>query len=106
VAVDAELGILLRRAETVDGQLLSLTELTSPAVNPPAAADPARFTAPLSPLPEGGPTTAESHCGRYDDSRVTLRSLAEAFSHRDGPFRPAGTRITGRTSLPAFIKKS
>src|SRR5690242_3522441 len=48
----------------------------------------------------------ESHCGRYDDSRVTLRSLAEAFSHRDGPFRPAGTRITGRTSLSVFIKKS
>ena len=46
VAVDAELGILLRRAETFAGELVSLTELTSLAVNPPAAADPARFTAP------------------------------------------------------------
>jgi len=46
IAVDAELGILLRRAETFDGQLLSLTELTSLAVNPPTAADPARFAPP------------------------------------------------------------
>ena len=62
MAVDAELGILLRRAETVDGQLLSLTELTSPAVNPPAAADPARFTAPLSPCPRAG-QPQQSHMG-------------------------------------------
>jgi len=45
-AVDAELGILLRRKETFQGQLLAVTELTDVTMNPPAAADPAGFTAP------------------------------------------------------------
>ena len=43
VAVDAELGILLRRIETSAGELVTLTELTGVTVNPPEAADPARF---------------------------------------------------------------
>ncbi len=46
VAVDAELGILLRRAETARGELVTLTELTDLTMNPPEAADPARFTPP------------------------------------------------------------
>jgi outer membrane lipoprotein-sorting protein len=45
-AVDAELGILLRREDRFRGQLLAVTELTDVAVNPPAAPDPAGFTAP------------------------------------------------------------
>ena len=45
-AVDAELGILLRREEMFRGQLLAVTELTDVTVNPPAAPDPAGFTAP------------------------------------------------------------
>ena len=44
--VDAELGILLRREEMFRGQLLAVTELTDVTVNPPAAPDPAGFTAP------------------------------------------------------------
>lgn len=67
VAVDAELGILLRRAETFDGQQLSLTELTALTVNPPAVADPARFTAPLG--------------GRF--RRGLGESLQEAFTSPD-----------------------
>ena len=43
VAVDAELGILLRRIETSAGELVTLTELTDVTMNPPEAADPARF---------------------------------------------------------------
>jgi len=43
VAVDAELGILLRRIETSGGELVTLTELTDVTMNPPEAADPARF---------------------------------------------------------------
>ena len=46
VAVDAELGILLRRAETARGALVTLTELTDLTMNPPEAADPARFAPP------------------------------------------------------------
>ena len=43
VAVDAELGVLLRRIETSAGELVTLTELTDVTMNPPEAADPARF---------------------------------------------------------------
>jgi outer membrane lipoprotein-sorting protein len=46
VAVDAELGILLRRIETSTGELVTLTELTDVMMNPPEAADPARFAPP------------------------------------------------------------
>jgi len=45
-AVDAELGILLRREERFRGQLLAVNELTDVTVNPPAPAGPAGFTAP------------------------------------------------------------
>ena len=47
VAVDAELGILLRRIETSGGELVARTELTDVTMNPPEAADPARFAVPL-----------------------------------------------------------
>jgi outer membrane lipoprotein-sorting protein len=46
VAVDAELGILLRRIETSGGELVARTELTDVTMNPPEAADPARFAPP------------------------------------------------------------
>src|ERR1700729_1016307 len=46
VAVDAELGIPLRRLETSGGELVTLTELTDVTMNPPEAADPARFAPP------------------------------------------------------------
>ena len=46
VAVDAELGILLRRIETSGGELVTLTELTDVTMNPPEAADPSRFAPP------------------------------------------------------------
>ena len=42
VAVDAELGILLRRIETSGGELVTRTELTDVTMNPPEAADPDR----------------------------------------------------------------
>ena len=44
--MDAELGILLRRIETSGGEFVTLTELTDVTMNPPAAADPARFAPP------------------------------------------------------------
>jgi outer membrane lipoprotein-sorting protein len=47
VVVDAELGILLRRIETSGGELVTLTELADVTMNPPEAADPARFAPPL-----------------------------------------------------------
>ena len=44
--VDAELGILLHRQEMFQGQIVSLTQLTSVTVNPPEAADDSRFRPP------------------------------------------------------------
>ena len=59
VAVDAELGILLRRIETSGGELVVLTEPTDMTMNPPEAADPARFSPPpgsnRSESPAAGP---------------------------------------------------
>ncbi len=46
VIVDAELGILLRREETFEGQRLTLTELAVVMPSPPEAADPTRFAPP------------------------------------------------------------
>ena len=58
-AVDAELGILLRRTETSGGELVTLTELTDVTMNPPEAADLARFAPPpgsnRSESPAAGP---------------------------------------------------
>ena len=57
--MDAELGILLRRIETSGVELVTLTELTDVTVNPPEAADLARFAPPLgsnrSESPAAGP---------------------------------------------------
>jgi hypothetical protein len=44
--VDAELGIVLRREETWDGQRLGLAELTAVVFDPPEAADAGRFEPP------------------------------------------------------------
>jgi hypothetical protein len=44
--VDAELGILLHRQEMFDGQIVSLTQLTSVTLNPPEAADDSLFRPP------------------------------------------------------------
>ena len=62
VAVDAELGILLRRIETSRGELVTVTELTDVTVNPPQAADPARFAPP--PGSHRGETREENLRGR------------------------------------------
>jgi outer membrane lipoprotein-sorting protein len=48
VAVDAELGILLRRIETSGDDLVTLTELTELTMTPPEASDPVRFAPPPS----------------------------------------------------------
>jgi hypothetical protein len=55
VAVDAELGILLRRIETSGGELVTLTELTDVAMNPPEAADPRPVRAATGQPPRRNP---------------------------------------------------
>ena len=71
VAVDAELGILLRRIETSGGELVTLTELTDVTMNPPEAADPARFAPP--PGSHRGETLGENPGGNAQRSWLGRR---------------------------------
>ena len=61
--VDAETGILLRREETFQGQLLTLTELTTVTMSPPEADDPARFAPPAGSRPVRDPEDAPGRSG-------------------------------------------
>ncbi len=61
--VDAETGILLRREETFEGQLLTLTELTTVTMSPPEADDPARFAPPADSHPVRDPEDAPGRSG-------------------------------------------
>ena len=87
VIVDAELGILLRHEEALEGQRLSLTELTAVVLDPPEAADRSRFAPP-----------AGSRIGQ--DLRESLR---QTFS---GPDWQAAKTAAGLAAggLGAFIR--
>ena len=74
VAVDAELGILLRRIETSGGELVTLTELTDVTMNPPEAADPARFAPP--PGSDRGETLGENQRERLSGPGWAAADLA------------------------------
>ena len=91
VAVDAELGILLRRIETSAGELVTLTELTDVTMNPPEAADPARF----APRPAG--TVAEQIPDRI--KIAGLQGGPDSSGERGLLFRSAG--IIWHEDLPA-----
>jgi outer membrane lipoprotein-sorting protein len=94
VAVDAELGILLRRIETSGGELVTLTELTDVTMNPPEAADPARFAPP--PGSHRGETEGEDLRGRLggpgwaaaDLAAGGLGALIRRVSHPPGHGTP------------------
>jgi len=74
VAVDAELGILLRRIETSGGELVTLTELTDVTMNPPEAADPARFAPP--PCSHRGETQGENRGATFSGPGWDAADLA------------------------------
>src|SRR6201996_2732040 len=61
--VDAETGILLRREETFEGQVLTLTELTTVTMSPPEADDPVRFAPPAGSRPVRDPEDAPGRSG-------------------------------------------
>ncbi len=61
--VDAETGILLRREETFEGQVLTLFELTTVTMSPPEADDPARFAPPAGSRPVRDPEDAPGRSG-------------------------------------------
>ena len=74
VAVDAELGILLRRIETSGGELVTLTKLTEVTMNPPEAADPARFAPP--PGSHRGETPGENRGATFSGPGWAAADLA------------------------------
>ena len=90
VAVDAELGILLRRIETSGGKLVTLTELTDLTMNPPEAADPARFAAPpgsnRSEDPAAGPPKWST--GPVETKAISLAMGGLGALIRYAPHRP------------------
>ena len=61
--VDAETGILLRRQETFEGQLLTLFELATVTMSPPEADDPVRFAPPAGSRPVRDPEDAPGRSG-------------------------------------------
>jgi outer membrane lipoprotein-sorting protein len=61
--VDAETGILLRREETFQGQVLTLFELATVTMSPPEADDPARFAPPAGSRPVRDPEDAPGRSG-------------------------------------------
>ncbi len=79
VTVDAELGILLRHEEILDGRPLRVTELADVELNPAQAGDDARFQ------PPGG-------WDSVDDSalRITMNGPWRIMSNESGLFTPAG----------------
>ena len=71
--VDAETGILLRREETFEGQVLTLTELTTVTMSPPEADDQAQFAPPAGSRPsrdaEEGSATERARLGGGEERR-------------------------------------
>jgi outer membrane lipoprotein-sorting protein len=61
--VDAETGILLRREETFEGQVLTVFELTTVTMSPPEANDPARFAPPPGSCPVPDPEDVPGRSG-------------------------------------------
>lgn len=74
--VDAETGILLRRKETFQGQLLTLFELTTVTMSPPEADDPARFAPPAGSLPVRDPEDAPGPGGLGRQAAANAAGLA------------------------------
>lgn len=84
VIVDAELGILLRREETFEGQRLTLTELAAVMPSPPEAADPAGSRRPRAATSAGdwGRACGRRSAGRAGRRRKTSRAWRQAASGR------------------------
>jgi hypothetical protein len=74
--VDAETGILLRREETFQGQLLTLFELTTVTMSPPEADDPARFAPPAGSRPVRDPEDAPGRSGLGGQVTANAAGLA------------------------------
>ena len=103
--VDAETGILLRREETFEGQLLTLTELTTVTMSPPEADDPARFAPPAGSRPVRDPEDAPGRSGLGWQVAVNAAGLAAGGLGawlRLAPHLPGHHPAAGATFLAAM----
>jgi hypothetical protein len=92
VAMDAELGILLRRTETSGGEVLTRTELTAVTMNPPEAAGPARFAPP--PGSQFGEDLKETMRQKFSGPGWDAADVA-ALNRTNGRARARKTRCSG-----------
>jgi outer membrane lipoprotein-sorting protein len=88
VAVDAELGILLRCEQTADGELVRLDELLDVRLDPPEAGDPAQFLPPPGvTVSEDGPVLSGPGW-RIVKTAAGLAGTGLGFAIRHAPHRP------------------
>ena len=105
--MDAQLGILLRRTETSGGEVLTRTELTAVTMNPPEAADAARFAPP--PGSQFGEDLKETVRQKFsgpgwdaaDVAAGGLGALIRHVPHRRGPRRGRGAAGGDAVARPA-----
>ena len=103
--VDAETGILLRREETFEGQLLTLFELTTVTMSPPEADDPARFAPPAGSRPVPDPEDAPGRSGlgwQVAGNAAGLAAGGLGAWLRLAPHLPGHRPAAGATSLAAM----
>jgi outer membrane lipoprotein-sorting protein len=103
--VDAETGLLLRREETFEGQLLTLFELTTVTMSPPEADDPARFAPPAGSRPVPDPEDAPGRSGPGWQVAVNAAGLAAGGLGawlRLAPHLPGHRPPAGASSLAAM----
>src|SRR6185437_3934340 len=103
--VDAETGILLRREETFEGQLLTLFELTTVTMSPPEADDPARFAPPADSRPVRDPEDAPGRSGPGWQVAANAAGLAAGGLGawlRLAPHLPGHRPAAGASSLAAM----
>jgi outer membrane lipoprotein-sorting protein len=98
--VDAETGILLRREETFEGQLLSLAELTTVTMSPPEADDPARFAPPAGSRPGRDSRTHETP-DRSGPGWDALKNAADLAAAGLGAWMRLSPHLTGHDQADA-----
>ena len=106
VAVDAELGILLRCEEILDGKPLRVTELAFIRVNPPPVRDSAPFRPPggWDSVADSGPPSTPKGPGR-EVAKLTAGLAAGGLGAliKHAPFRPfeTATREEAEAEMPS-----
>jgi outer membrane lipoprotein-sorting protein len=99
VAVDAELGILLRCEQLTGGEPVRLDELTDVRLDPPEAADPAQFTPPPGATVSRGGPILSGPGWRIVSAAAGLAGTGLGFAIRHAPHRPPSP-AGGEAAMP------